>query len=219
MTVLNELKTNNPAYPVYKVFRQIVEKSGKRFLQEKQIDTPVSKKKRGRPRKNATANKAPETKQDELEIINNAMWTEKYKAKSFEDIVGNTEAIKKFKLWLETWKTFSQEIIFKKKRRNNSSSEFETTDCDSKDSIRLPDNTIILGGPCGSGKSAAVYAISNQLGFNVIELNASSKRTGKLELIFTSNQILLQNNALISQLRIQRENTIICDKYEGIYNS
>lgn len=177
-SVLNEIKSRNSDYPVYKVFRQINEKSGKKLLQEKQTDISISKKKRGRPKKYIAANKTEEIKQEELDIVDYAMWTEKYKAKSFEDIIGNTEAIKKLKVWLETWKTFSQEIISKKKRKNSSSSEFETTDCDSRDSVKLPDNTIILGGPCGCGKSAAVYGICNQLGFNVIELNASSKRTG-----------------------------------------
>lgn len=96
-------------------------------------------------------------------------------------ISGNIDALKNLKNWLETWMNFSKEIISKKKRRNDdSSSEFESTDCDSRDSTRLPGNTMVLGGPCGSGKSAAVYAICHELGFNVIEINASSKRTGML---------------------------------------
>lgn len=179
--ILNEIKSQNPDYPVYKSFRLLNEKSGKKLLQDKQENVTRTKKKRGRPKKKQLNEIKPlDVQNEETDIVSNAMWTEKYKPKSSEDIIGNAEAIKKLKIWLESWKTFSQEIISKKSRRNSSSSEFESTDCDSRDSARLPDNTIVLGGPCGSGKSAAVYAICNELGFNVIELNASSKRTGKI---------------------------------------
>lgn len=172
-SILNKIKDNNPDYPVYKSFRLINEKSGKNLLQEKPEHIHV-KKKRGRPKKNQQI-----IPPDTVSPVNYAMWTEKYKPKSADDIIGNAEALKKLKTWLETWKNLSQEIISKRTRKNSSSSEFEMTDCDSRDSIRIPDNTIILAGPCGSGKTAAVYAVCNQLGFNVIEMNASSKRTGR----------------------------------------
>lgn len=182
--VLNEIKSQNPDYPVYKSFRLLNQKSGKKLLQDKQEDAIKTKKRRGRPKKNPLSNvKTIEVQNEETDPVDYGMWTEKYKPKSSEDIIGNAKAIKTLKMWLESWKTFSQEIISNKTRRNSSSSEFETTDCDSRDSSRLPDNTIILGGPSGSGKSAAVYAICNELGFNVIELNASSKRTGKIFII------------------------------------
>lgn len=176
-SILNEIKANKPDYPVFKSFRLINEKSGRNLLQEKPENMHV-KKKRGRPKKNLQS-KPPEN-QDTVSPADYAMWTEKYKPKSADDIIGNAEALKKLKAWLETWKNLSQEIISKRSRKNSSSSEFETTDCDSRDNIRIPDNTIILAGPCGSGKTASVYAVCNQLGFNVIEMNASSKRTGKI---------------------------------------
>ena len=34
-------------------------------------------------------------------------------------------------------------------------------------------------GPSGSGKTAAVFALAAELGFNVLEVNASSGRNGK----------------------------------------
>jgi DNA polymerase III delta prime subunit len=39
-------------------------------------------------------------------------------------------------------------------------------------------NTVVLTGPTGCGKTAAVYAVANELGFEVLEVNASNKRTG-----------------------------------------
>ena len=38
---------------------------------------------------------------------------------------------------------------------------------------------MLIVGPPGCGKTASVYALAEELGFNVLEVNASSKRNGK----------------------------------------
>jgi DNA polymerase III delta prime subunit len=40
-------------------------------------------------------------------------------------------------------------------------------------------NTLVISGPHGCGKTAAVYAVAKELGFEVFEINASSRRSGK----------------------------------------
>ena len=43
----------------------------------------------------------------------------------------------------------------------------------------LPPNTALLSGPTGVGKTATVHALARQLGFKVLEVNASSLRGGR----------------------------------------
>ena len=44
---------------------------------------------------------------------------------------------------------------------------------------RKSTNAVVVSGPHGCGKTAAIYAVSEELGFEVFEINAGSRRNGK----------------------------------------
>nr|MDO8098351.1 replication factor C large subunit [Candidatus Njordarchaeota archaeon] len=79
---------------------------------------------------------------------NNAVWADKYSPRKTSEVLGNNEAVSKIAKWLSAWK-----------------------------GGKAPEKkAILLSGPTGTGKTAMVYAISNELGYEVVEVNASDKR-------------------------------------------
>jgi len=80
---------------------------------------------------------------------NDLLWAEKYRPKKIEDIVGNEEAKAMFVEWL------------KGKRKSKTK------------------KAVLLYGPPGVGKTALVNAAAKELGFTIIEMNASDTRSEK----------------------------------------
>jgi len=75
-------------------------------------------------------------------------WVEKYRPRHMKDIINQKNAIQKINDWIKSWISGTP----KKK-------------------------ALLLAGPPGSGKTSTVYALANDYGFEVIELNASDERT------------------------------------------
>lgn len=77
-----------------------------------------------------------------------AAWTVKYRPKSLTEIIGNSESIEKFVVWVKSW-----EKGVPKKR------------------------AAFLYGPPGTGKTVAVEAVAHDLSMELVEKNASDYRT------------------------------------------
>ena len=74
-------------------------------------------------------------------------WTEKYRPKKLDDIVGQPQALKAIREWIEGVRSGRQK------------------------------KALLLYGPPGTGKTSAAYAIAGELGMDVVEINSSDIRS------------------------------------------
>jgi len=72
-------------------------------------------------------------------------WTEKYRPRSLDDIVGNGTAVEKLRAWAGDW-------------------------------ANSPKKAVILAGSAGIGKTSAALALAKDMGWSVVEMNASDAR-------------------------------------------
>lgn len=124
--------------------------------------------------------------------VGSSLWTEVYKPRSPQDVCGNVETVAFVNSWLESWRN---KILGGGNRRGKSKEADDDYDDDDDDSWFQCDNgddndskckaatlmsVLLLTGPLGCGKTAAVYASATSHGFAVIELSSSDVRNGAL---------------------------------------
>lgn len=98
------------------------------------------------------------TKECEKRLIANSIWTQKYKPTNSRQIVGNEKGAQKLRDWLSHWRSSLR------KECGSSGDEFYSSDC-SFTSKNENNQVAVLLGPHGSGKTASVYAIAEELGY------------------------------------------------------
>ncbi|XP_028829302.1 ATPase family AAA domain-containing protein 5b isoform X2 [Denticeps clupeoides] len=130
---------------------------------------------------------APTTVQPDC-VREDVPWTEKYRPQRSCEVMGNFVPVRKLYKWMKEWK-LKADHEEQKKKRDQKDSEKKSWDCGDFEgevaSEGVDDelcNTLLITGPHGVGKTAAVYACAEELGFKVFEVNASSHRNGRLVL-------------------------------------
>ena len=103
-------------------------------------------------------------------------WTEKYRPKSLEEVVGNKKAVEELRRWAEGG----------------------------------AEQAVILYGPPGCGKTSAAHALASELGWEVIELNASDQRSAP---VIRS----VVGTASVSETFSKKRRLIILDEADNIH--
>lgn len=118
------------------------------------------------------------------------LWVEKWRPKSFLDLVGNEKANRLALRWLRHWSTavYGEDIAEELSKLPSNkykaaqaaaaagdSSKFEITDPFNRPTKRI----LLLHGPPGIGKTTIAHLIAKQLKYDSLEINASDERAGQ----------------------------------------
>ncbi|XP_061032021.1 ATPase family AAA domain-containing protein 5 [Eubalaena glacialis] len=166
----------------------------------KRVEMENHKSKRKKPNEYSESPKKISGKLEELDKRNNSsgikldsskdsgtedmLWTEKYQPQNSGELIGNELAIRKLHSWLKDWKRraeLEEGQNLKGKRDEKQEDPLDGIDFkgSSDDEENRLCNTVLITGPTGVGKTAAVYACAQELGFKIFEVNASSQRSGR----------------------------------------
>ncbi|KAH9301736.1 hypothetical protein KI387_013319, partial [Taxus chinensis] len=99
--------------------------------------------------------------------VNTEIWTEKYRPKTPNDIIGNQSVVKQLHDWLAHWdeQHLQTEVKGTKGKKRGGGGNSDTSK-----------KAVLLSGTPGIGKTTSARLISQMLGFTAIEVNASDNR-------------------------------------------
>ncbi|XP_065350449.1 replication factor C subunit 1 isoform X2 [Cloeon dipterum] len=108
-----------------------------------------------------------------LDAGDHTMWVDKYKPQNVRQIIGqqaDRSIVKKLIQWLQDWEKNHSNPNEKKPRpapwaKNDNGAAFKAA---------------LLSGPPGIGKTTSVHLVCKELGFDIVEFNASDTRSKKL---------------------------------------
>ncbi|XP_077250105.1 P-loop containing nucleoside triphosphate hydrolases superfamily protein isoform X2 [Tasmannia lanceolata] len=116
---------------------------------------------------------------------NYSLWTNKYEPKKALEVCGNGESVRFVSEWLQRWherasqpyknSAIGGKSVIQDKDYSIYDDDSDTENMDEGSSLK---NVLLITGPVGSGKSAAIYACAKEQGFQVIEVSASDWRNG-----------------------------------------
>lgn len=97
------------------------------------------------------------------------LWTEKYRAKKFTDLIGDERTHRSVMHWLKRWdQTVFPGSYRPKKPKGNAEQGFED---------KAHRKILLLTGPPGLGKTTLAHVCAKQAGYEVQEINASDERS------------------------------------------
>lgn len=97
------------------------------------------------------------------------LWTEKYRAKKFTDLVGDERTHRDVLRWLKGWDS----IVFPATSRLKPKTKLVETEAERQQQRKI----LLLAGPPGLGKTTLAHVCARQAGYEVVEINASDERS------------------------------------------
>ena len=97
------------------------------------------------------------------------LWTEKYRARKFTDLVGDERTHRDVLRWLKGW----DPIVFPETRKLEQRPRLRETEAEPRQQRKI----LLLTGPPGLGKTTLAHVCARQAGYEIVEINASDERS------------------------------------------
>lgn len=101
------------------------------------------------------------------------LWTEKYRAKKFTDLLGDERTHRSVLRWLKSW----DPIVFPHAARPKLSKKSKLAQEEQQGPKQPMRKVLLLTGPPGLGKTTLAHVCARQAGYEVQEINASDERS------------------------------------------
>lgn len=143
------------------------------------------------------------------------MWTEKYRAKKFTDLVGDERTHRSVLRWLKAW----DPIVFP----GSAKQKPKAAKKDFGDEEQRHRKILLLTGPPGLGKTTLAHVCARQAGYEVQEINASDERSrdvvkGRIrDMVGTENVRGVHTNTAKGKVRkAGKPVCVVVDEVDGV---
>jgi len=188
--------------------------------QAKKSDLPKCESK---PKPKISIPKPPKNDMPKEPVVHiiSSMWVDKYAPKNMSEIIGNSDILAQLKTWMSDWvdvviKGNKKKVDFRKSGYNQYNSY--------KSDISNPNaKACLLSGPPGIGKTVAARLVAKEMGYEILETNASDQRSKNVIESLLSDAVDNQN--IISYTKedqpvklnsMYRKQVIIMDEVDGV---
>jgi chromosome transmission fidelity protein 18 len=136
-----------------------------------------------------------------------AMWTEKYRARKFTDLIGDERTHRSVLRWLKGWDPIVFPGLAKSKPKNPELSHRKV---------------LLLSGPAGLGKTTLAHVCARQAGYETLEINASDERSrdvvkGRIRDALGTENVKMNAEAADSKVRkVGRPVCVVVDEVDGV---
>ncbi|CAG8978329.1 hypothetical protein HYALB_00005915 [Hymenoscyphus albidus] len=145
------------------------------------------------------------------------MWTEKYRARHFMELVGDDRTHRQVLKWLKAW----DHLVFPKAGKAKVMASKRPGEVDDEKTHR---KILLLTGPPGLGKTTLAHICARQAGYEVMEINASDERSkdvvkGRIrtsvgtESVKTGSTVTLKNGHV---QKIAHPLCVVVDEVDGV---
>lgn len=145
----------------------------------------------------------------------NLLWTEKYRARKFADLVGDERTHRSVLRWIKAW----DPIVFPSSGRSKG---VKRNKGDIQEPERVHRKVLLITGPPGLGKTTLAHVCAKQAGYEVQEINASDERSrdivkGRIkDMVCTENVRPVNATTKGKVQKIARPVCVVVDEVDGV---